>query len=82
VEPGEVVRRAGPAPESPFDVRRYGVTTRSGRSGADGPRCPPTEAPPPASLAGPTRIPGFHPEGRYEFKVHLDGQPHLPPHLR
>ncbi len=26
------------------------------------------------SLAGPTRTPGFHPEGRYEFKVHLDGE--------
>jgi hypothetical protein len=25
------------------------------------------------SLAGPGRIAGFHPEGRYEFKVHLDG---------
>lgn len=27
------------------------------------------------SLAGEGRIPGFHPEARYEFKVHLDGQP-------
>ena len=26
-----------------------------------------------SSLAGPGRIAGFHPEGRYEFKVHLDG---------
>ena len=25
------------------------------------------------SLAGPAAVPGFHPEGRYEFKVHLDG---------
>jgi Domain of unknown function (DUF4331) len=25
------------------------------------------------SLAGPDRVPGFHPEARYEFKVHLDG---------
>jgi len=25
------------------------------------------------SLAGDGRIPGFHPEGRYEFKIHLDG---------
>jgi hypothetical protein len=25
------------------------------------------------SLAGAGRVPGFHPEGRYEFKVHLDG---------
>ena len=25
------------------------------------------------SLAGAGRIPGFHPEGRYEFKIHLDG---------
>jgi uncharacterized protein DUF4331 len=25
------------------------------------------------SLAGPTRVPGFHPEARYEIKVHLDG---------
>ena len=25
------------------------------------------------SLAGAERTPGFHPEGRYEFKVHLDG---------
>jgi Domain of unknown function (DUF4331) len=25
------------------------------------------------SLAGPGRTPGFHPEGRYELKVHLDG---------
>ncbi len=25
------------------------------------------------SLAGADRRPGFHPEGRYEFKVHLDG---------
>lgn len=25
------------------------------------------------SLAGEGRIPGFHPEGRYEFKIHLDG---------
>ena len=24
------------------------------------------------SLAGPGRIAGFHPEGRYEFKFHLD----------
>jgi hypothetical protein len=31
------------------------------------------------SLAGDGRIPGFHPEGRYEFKVHLDNeeQPNL-----
>ena len=26
-----------------------------------------------SSLAGPGRIAGFHPEGRYEFKIHLDG---------
>lgn len=26
------------------------------------------------SLAGAARIPGFHPEGRYEFKVHLDNE--------
>jgi hypothetical protein len=26
------------------------------------------------SLAGPTRTPGFHPEGRYEFRVALDGR--------
>jgi Domain of unknown function (DUF4331) len=26
------------------------------------------------SLAGDERIPGFHPEGRYEFKVHFDGE--------
>ena len=26
-----------------------------------------------SSLAGPGRVPGFHPEGRYEFKIHLDG---------
>ncbi len=25
------------------------------------------------SLAGAGRIAGFHPEGRYEFKIHLDG---------
>ncbi len=25
------------------------------------------------SLAGTDRTPGFHPEGRYEFKIHLDG---------
>jgi hypothetical protein len=25
------------------------------------------------SLAGAGRVPGFHPEGRYEFKIHLDG---------
>ncbi len=25
------------------------------------------------SLAGAGRVAGFHPEGRYEFKVHLDG---------
>ena len=28
------------------------------------------------SLAGDGRIPGFHPEGRYEFKVHLDNEEH------
>jgi Domain of unknown function (DUF4331) len=28
-----------------------------------------------SSLAGPARPAGFHPEGRYEFKVHLDGAP-------
>ena len=28
------------------------------------------------SLAGDRRIPGFHPEGRYEFKVHLDNEEH------
>ena len=27
------------------------------------------------SLAGAERLAGFHPEGRYEFKVHVDGQP-------
>jgi uncharacterized protein DUF4331 len=27
-----------------------------------------------SSLAGAARAPGFHPEGRYEFKVHLDGE--------
>jgi hypothetical protein len=26
-----------------------------------------------SSLAGAGRVPGFHPEGRYEFKIHLDG---------
>ena len=26
-----------------------------------------------SSLAGPGRLAGFHPEGRYEFKIHLDG---------
>ena len=26
-----------------------------------------------SSLAGADRTPGFHPEGRYEFKIHLDG---------
>jgi hypothetical protein len=26
-----------------------------------------------SSLAGAGRIPGFHPEGRYEFRIHLDG---------
>jgi hypothetical protein len=26
------------------------------------------------SLAGPDSLPGFHPEGRYEFKVHFDGE--------
>ena len=26
-----------------------------------------------SSLAGAERIPGFHPEGRYEVKIHLDG---------
>ena len=26
-----------------------------------------------SSLAGPGRVAGFHPEGRYEFKIHLDG---------
>ena len=25
------------------------------------------------SLAGAARVPGFHPEGRYEFKIHVDG---------
>lgn len=28
------------------------------------------------SLAGAGRVPGFHPEGRYEFKVHLDKEEH------
>jgi hypothetical protein len=28
-----------------------------------------------SSLAGNGRVPGFHPEGRYEVKVHLDGGP-------
>jgi hypothetical protein len=28
------------------------------------------------SLAGDARLPGFHPEARYEFKVHLDGAAH------
>jgi len=27
------------------------------------------------SLAGAAHVPGFHPEGRYEFKVHLDHEP-------
>jgi len=27
------------------------------------------------SLAGAERVPGFHPEGRYEFNVHLDHEP-------
>jgi uncharacterized protein DUF4331 len=27
------------------------------------------------SLAGADRVPGFHPEARYEFRVHLDGAP-------
>jgi len=27
------------------------------------------------SLAGAGRTPGFHPEGRYEFKVHFGGEP-------
>lgn len=27
------------------------------------------------SLAGADRVPGFHPEARYEFRVHLDGSP-------
>ena len=26
-----------------------------------------------SSLAGPERVAGFHPEGRYEFKIHFDG---------
>jgi hypothetical protein len=26
-----------------------------------------------SSLAGAGRVPGFHPEGRYEFRIHLDG---------
>ena len=26
-----------------------------------------------SSLAGAGRLPGFHPEGRYEFRIHLDG---------
>jgi hypothetical protein len=28
------------------------------------------------SLAGAARVPGFHPEARYEFKVHLDNEEH------
>lgn len=28
------------------------------------------------SLAGPAAVAGFHPEGRYEFKFHLDGEEH------
>lgn len=28
------------------------------------------------SLAGDGHVPGFHPEARYEFKVHLDGAPY------